>query len=122
MDGRAIRKAFCREVLRNMSATGDETFLSVTEAAKILNLGRTQILRLCNQGRLAGAQKVGNGWIIPKSSVETYTPGEKGFAAVWKKRRTDDISLQSEIVQAVATFKTINPKSQEAEQKTCEES
>ena len=50
-------------------------------------LPRTQILRLCKQGRFLGAEKIGNVWIIPKVSVENYEPAPKGFAAVWERRR-----------------------------------
>ena len=32
----------------------DKSLLSVTEASEIMGLGRSQILRLCNQNRLPG--------------------------------------------------------------------
>lgn len=64
-----------------------EKYVSVTEASKIANLTRTQILRLCKQGRFLGAEKIGNVWIIPKASVENYEPAPKGFAAVWERRK-----------------------------------
>ncbi|MDE1828532.1 MAG: helix-turn-helix domain-containing protein [Candidatus Micrarchaeota archaeon] len=44
-------------------------YLSVTQAAKILDLDRSRVKLLCSQGRIQGAFKVGNAWIIPDPPV-----------------------------------------------------
>ena len=83
----------------------DKSLLSVTEVAAIMELGRSQILRLCNQHRLYGAQKIGNTWVIPRSSVEAYEPGPQGFAAVWERRRAERAALREEIAAAISADK-----------------
>jgi len=45
-------------------------YYSVTEAAKILEISRTAVKNKCKLGKLEGAQKVGNIWIIPKGSIK----------------------------------------------------
>jgi len=83
----------------------DKDLLSVTEASGIMGLGRSQILRLCNQNRLHGAQKIGNSWVIPRLSVEAYEPGPQGFAAVWERRKAERTALREEVEAAVSAAK-----------------
>ena len=83
----------------------DKSLLSVTEVAAIMELGRSQILRLCNQHRLYGAQKIGNTWVIPRESVEAYEPGPQGFAAVWERRKAERAALREEIEAAISAAK-----------------
>ena len=83
----------------------DKSLLSVTEASEIMGMGRSQILRLCNQNRLPGAQKVGNTWVIPRLSVKAYEPGPQGFAAVWKRRKAERAALREEVAAAVSVSK-----------------
>ncbi|MBT2734724.1 helix-turn-helix domain-containing protein [Bacillus sp. ISL-7] len=52
------------------SITSD--FYDVIEAAKLLNYSSTYIRDLCNDGRLIGALKYKNNWMIPRSSIQTY--------------------------------------------------
>lgn len=40
-------------------------YISVTQAAKALDLDRSRIKVLCAQGRIKGASKVGKVWVIP---------------------------------------------------------
>lgn len=39
--------------------------ITADEAAKILNVTRTRIFQLCRAGRIEGARKFGNAWMIP---------------------------------------------------------
>ena len=64
-----------------------EGFKTVNEAAKMLNRSTGHVRQLCIDGKLEGAQKMGNQWVIPEKSIGGYEPGEKGFAVVWKQRR-----------------------------------
>lgn len=43
-------------------------YMSAIEAAERWNLSRRRIITLCNEGRIAGAQKVGTYWIIPETA------------------------------------------------------
>jgi hypothetical protein len=36
------------------------------------------IARLCQTGKLPGAEKIGNTWLIPRASVESYAPSRRG--------------------------------------------
>ncbi len=66
-----------------------EDLVSVTEAASVMGLGRSQVLKLCKQGRIT-AQKVGSTWVISRASAESYKPGPQGFAVVWQRRRAKE--------------------------------
>lgn len=43
-------------------------YMSAIEAAERWNLSRRRIITLCNERRIAGAQKVGTYWIIPETA------------------------------------------------------
>ena len=46
--------------------------MSITQAAKYMNLSRKRINEFCNQGRFKGAEKVGSYWIIPEKAIKTF--------------------------------------------------
>ncbi|MBQ7262381.1 MAG: helix-turn-helix domain-containing protein [Synergistaceae bacterium] len=56
-------------------------YIGTTEAARLMKLDPSQVCRLCRDGRLEGATRIGREWLIPRSSAEGYTPGPQGFAA-----------------------------------------
>ena len=64
-----------------------EDFITAKEAAMILNRTSDYIRKLCASGQLQGAYKFGATWIIPKRSVENFSPRPKGYAAFWQKYR-----------------------------------
>ena len=41
-----------------------ETLITIEQAAEELGLDRSQVRRLCQQGKIAGARKFGGVWII----------------------------------------------------------
>lgn len=43
-------------------------YLSITQTAKKWNISTRRIRRLCTEGRIAGAQKVGAYWLIPEDT------------------------------------------------------
>jgi excisionase family DNA binding protein len=45
------------------------SFISVAAAALALGLSRRHLRRLCAQGRIAGAKKLGRDWLIPNPPV-----------------------------------------------------
>ena len=64
-----------------------EEFVTVSQAAKMKKYSTGYVRQLCIDGKLPGAQKMGNQWIIPKKSIIDYEPKKKGFAAVWERKR-----------------------------------
>lgn len=60
-------------------------FMTSKEAAEYLKRSDSLMRKLCKSGKLTGAVKAGNTWLIPKSSIIGYTPGPKGFAALWSR-------------------------------------
>jgi hypothetical protein len=51
-----------------------EEYVSIPEAAKILNLQRNRMGVLCREGRFHGAVKIANNWIIPREAVLNHKP------------------------------------------------
>ncbi len=57
------------------------SYIPITEAVTVMGVQRHHIARLCREGKLPGAVKMGTEWLIPRTSAEGYTPGPQGFAA-----------------------------------------
>lgn len=77
----------------------EKEYVSVPEAAEMLNLQRNRVGVLCREGRFKGAFKIGDTWAIPRESVFAlvrYGPRGKG------KNTT---ALNAEIAQAVEVAK-----------------
>ena len=55
-----------------------EKYVTTPEAAKLIGKGENLVAKLCQAGRLPGAEKMGNTWLIPRESVLSYTPGTRG--------------------------------------------
>ena len=72
-----------------------EDFVTVSQAAKIRQLSTGHIRQLCIEGKLLGAQKLGNQWVIPKKSILDYEPGLKGFAVYWEHQRATEKAILS---------------------------
>ena len=81
-----------------------EGFLTVNETASMINKSNRQIARLCVNGELPGAQKVGCMWLIPITAIQEYKPKLKGFAEVWRRRREKD----KEIITTIKEVATSN--------------
>ena len=64
-----------------------DEYVSVEEAAKILDYKEASISLLCRQGKFEGAKRIGHQWFIPGDSVKNYVKAPQGFAAIWKRRR-----------------------------------
>lgn len=62
-----------------------EDFMTSKEAAEYLKRSDSMMRNLCRKGKLPGAVKAGNTWLIPKASIVGYMPGPKGFAAMWQR-------------------------------------
>ncbi|MDR1916657.1 MAG: helix-turn-helix domain-containing protein [Synergistaceae bacterium] len=55
-----------------------EGYVTTEEAAALIGKGINMISKLCQSGKLSGAEKLGNSWLIPRASVESYSPGKRG--------------------------------------------
>jgi hypothetical protein len=64
-----------------------ENFVTTLQAAEMLGRGINQVAKLCQTGRLPGAKKVGNAWIMPRESVLNYRPMAPGVKPGTKRRK-----------------------------------
>lgn len=73
--------------------------MTVAEAAEVLKKSTSLICKLCVQGKLAGAYKLGKKmWLIPEEAVREYVPGPKGFAAVWQNKHNQEKVIIEKII------------------------
>jgi excisionase family DNA binding protein len=75
-------------------------YLTTTEAAKLIRKTSDLIAKLCQSGRLPGAEKIGNTWLIPRASVESYTPGRRGPRTKKEKLSGELAGIRAEIAAA----------------------
>ena len=43
-------------------------YMTTKQAAKIWQISDRRVLQYCNDGRIEGAEKMGNTWLIPKTA------------------------------------------------------
>ena len=64
-------------------------YVSVYEAAQLINRKESLIRTLCQNGRLAGVTKFGKSWLIPRNSILNYTPAKRGVKPITARRSQD---------------------------------
>ena len=62
----------------NVKEVLEKEYLDSAEAAQMLDLSIISIRALCQRGKLDGAFRFGNAWIIPRISVQTRTKSKAG--------------------------------------------
>ena len=62
-----------------------EEYVSIPEAAEILNLKRNRVGVLCREGRFPGAVKIANNWVIPREAVTSHRPLPPGVKSLKTK-------------------------------------
>jgi hypothetical protein len=77
-----------------------EGYITVAEATKLSGKGIKMIARLCQTGKLPGAEKIGNTWLIPRASVETYTPGKRGPRTKKERLSGELAGIRAELADA----------------------
>jgi hypothetical protein len=78
-----------------------DEYITITEAAKVLNKTVSMVGRLCRSGKFDGAEKKGNAaWLIPRASVESYTPGRRGPRTKKEKLSGELAGIREEIAAA----------------------
>ena len=80
-----------------------EGFITAKEAAVILKRTSDYIRKLCASGQLKGAYKFGATWIIPKLSVESFSPRPRGYAAFWQKYRAEQKEKEQKLREEINT-------------------
>lgn len=69
-----------------MQSHNVDEFLSMPEAVALSGYSRRQIVRLCANGDLPSARKLGDRWLVPRQELLDYMPGPKGPAPKKKKQ------------------------------------
>jgi len=82
-----------------------EEYLTTAEAATLTGKGANMIAKLCQAGRLPGAEKMGNSWIIPRESVLNYQPAKRGVKSRSERVKAEQAALREEIAAAVSAAK-----------------
>jgi hypothetical protein len=77
-----------------------EEYVSIPEAAEILNLKRNRVGVLCREGRFAGAVKIANNWVIPREAVLSHKPLPPGVKPQKNKLAAEKAAI---LEQAKAT-------------------
>lgn len=65
-------------------------FMSMDEAREASGYSRRTIAHLCRTGKLPGAMKLGDRWLIPRKALREYTPAPPGPRPGSKRKRADD--------------------------------
>ena len=65
----------------------NDSYISVTQAAEILEVSRERVIALINQGRIKGVQKIGNQFAIPASFTVNVSTGKHKLTKI-KQRVT----------------------------------
>jgi hypothetical protein len=55
-----------------------ENYITVVEACSLMEKAASMVARLCQTGKLPGAKKISNTWLIPRESVLNYKPMKRG--------------------------------------------
>jgi excisionase family DNA binding protein len=75
-------------------------YITTVEAATLYKKSESMIARLCQLGRLPGVKKVGKTWLIPRTSIESYTPGKRGRRAKKETLAAELDSIRAEVSAA----------------------
>ena len=55
-----------------------DKYLTTKEAGKLIGRTPNMMLKLCQDGRFSGAEKIGGCWLIPREAVVCYKPNKRG--------------------------------------------
>ena len=67
--------------------------MSVHDVANMLNVHRSRINVLLQQGRFDGAMKIGRSWVIPRKSVENFKRLPPGVKSRTKQQHEEDKAM-----------------------------
>ena len=73
---------------KHSQATKAKNYIGTREASFLLNISAVRLRQLLQHGRVIGACKSGRRWLIPlKKGMPQITPGKRGPAGTWSRRR-----------------------------------
>ena len=75
-------------------------YVSTVEAAAMMSKHEAFITHLCSHGKLAGVKKFGKSWLIPITSIESYTPGRRGPRTKKERMSTELAGIREELAAA----------------------
>ena len=52
-------------------------YMTTKQAADLWRISDRRVLQYCNDGRIEGAEKMGNTWLIPKNAVKPIDSRKK---------------------------------------------
>lgn len=76
-----------------------EKYVTTTEAAKILGKGANLVAKLCQSGRLVGAEKIGNTWMIPREVVESCAPMKRRGRTKEERQAAELARIRAELAE-----------------------
>src|SRR5690554_3388385 len=79
-------------------------FISAKDVADKWGISKRRVLKLCNEGRIAGAQLVGNSWIIPSNITK---PKDQRFE---NKKSSSQLDLHIYPIQSSVKAKRHTPQ------------
>lgn len=53
-------------------------YITTKEIALEWNVSDRRVLQYCNEGRIAGAEKIGNTWLVPKAAKKPVDGRKRG--------------------------------------------
>ena len=78
-----------------------EDMLSIRDVMRILDLSRTRITVLLQQGRFPGSvkkeTKIGSYWAVPREAVENFQRLPAGRKSKTKQRKAEDEALMQKV-------------------------
>lgn len=81
-----------------------DDYISMEDAAQLSGYTRRMITNLCVAGKLPGARKMGNQWIVPRQALLEYRPDPPGPKPGSKRKKKED-PLEAELREAIAQAK-----------------
>jgi excisionase family DNA binding protein len=72
-------------------------YMTIEEAATLSGRKISMISRLCREGRLSGVIKMGAQYLIPRQSIESYTPMRRGRRTNKERLAADLSGIREEI-------------------------
>ena len=79
----------------------EKNYVNAPEAARLLNVSRSRIGKLCLAGRFQGALKVGTSWIIPREAVSNHKPLPPGVKPGTQSKKAKVTAERAEILNKV---------------------
>ena len=91
----------------------EKNYVNAPEAAKLLNVSRSRIGKLCLAGRFQDALKIGTSWIIPREAVLNHKPLPPGVKPGTQSKKAKLAAERAAILEKAAEIEAIRTKRKE---------